>query len=113
MPKHDPTAAEMYASNKADAWVYDVYGQRPFTRTGIEAVIRSAFADGAASAMSKGTLTVKQREAVLDVLNERIAGGVDDLRDALGLSKREAGDMMRILERVTNKLMGPGASDES
>lgn len=49
-------------------------------------------------------LTQRQCDAVVDVLNERIAGGTDDLRDALGLTNKAAAEMMRILDRVLNKL---------
>ena len=52
----------------------------------------------------KITLTDRQADAVIDVLNERIAGGTDDLRDALGLTNKAANEMMRILDRVLHKL---------
>ena len=52
----------------------------------------------------KITLTDRQADAVIDVLNERIAGGADDLRDALGLTNKAANEMMRILDRVLHKL---------
>lgn len=55
------------------------------------------------------TLTERQRDAIADVLNERLAGGVDDLRDALGISNKEAKAMWIILERVQKKLyLGDG-----
>ena len=49
-------------------------------------------------------LTRLEWKAVQDVLNERIAGGAWDLRDALALTDREAVAMMRRLERVAGKL---------
>jgi hypothetical protein len=52
----------------------------------------------------KKPLTKFERQAVLSILNERLAGGVDDLRDALGLSKAEAARYFAALERVSKKL---------
>src|ERR1700722_11852324 len=101
-----PTPAELYANEKAGEWLYDEKGYCPFARHKLELLLRLAFEAGAASVVKTSALTPKQQEAVLDVLNERIAGGVDDLRDALGLEPKEAREMMRILERVTNKLAG-------
>lgn len=49
-------------------------------------------------------LTKKEKEAVIDVLNERLAGGPDDLRDALGISIEDAQRMMTRLENVISKL---------
>ena len=53
-------------------------------------------------AMSR--LTKLEKSAVVDVLNERIAGGVEDLRDALGISEKDAEKMMDRLESVVTKL---------
>ena len=53
-------------------------------------------------AMSR--LTKLEKSAVVDVLNERIAGGVEDLRDALGISEKDAEKMMDRLESVITKL---------
>jgi hypothetical protein len=50
-------------------------------------------------------LTPFQRDALLSVVNERIAGGVGDLRDALGLDDRQADRTMAALERVVDKLL--------
>jgi hypothetical protein len=49
-------------------------------------------------------LTKKEKLAIIDVLNERMAGGVEDLRDALGISLKEAEQMMTRLERAAVKL---------
>jgi len=49
-------------------------------------------------------LTKAEKDAVLDVLNERVAGGTEDLRDALGISDKEADQMMARLENVIRKL---------
>lgn len=49
-------------------------------------------------------LTPKELDAVIDVLNERIAGGEDDLRDALGLTTAESKLVMNRLERALDKL---------
>lgn len=101
----DLNPAQTYATTKANEWLYDADGRCPFTRVRLESVIISAFQAGEASALSKGALTAKQREAVCTVLDERIAGGVDDLRDALGLpNKAAASEMIRMLERAANKL---------
>lgn len=102
MPKHDyPTE---YAIEKAGEWLYDKDGYCPFTRHKLESLLRLAFEAGATSIKKTAALTPNQREAVVAVLDERLAGGQDDLRDALGLTHREAGDMVRTLQRVRNKL---------
>ncbi len=49
-------------------------------------------------------LTQREREAVIDVLNEALAGGADDLRDALGLSERDADQMFSRVESARDKL---------
>ena len=49
-------------------------------------------------------LTKLEKSAVVDVLNERIAGGADDLRDAMGISEKAAEKMMERLESATEKL---------
>jgi hypothetical protein len=50
-------------------------------------------------------LTKAEREAVVDVLNERLAGGTDDLADALGIEDEdEAAKMMERLRSARNKL---------
>ena len=49
-------------------------------------------------------LTKLEIDAILDVLNERIAGGSEDLRDALGITEKEAEQMMTRLERAAEKL---------
>ncbi len=49
-------------------------------------------------------LTKKEKEAVIDVLNERMSGGSEDLRDALGISLKDAERMMTRLENVVTKL---------
>lgn len=98
-----PTPAELYAQEKAGEWLYDKDGYCPFARHKLEFLLRLAHEAGAAGVTKTSALTPLQRTAVLDVLNERIAGGVDDLRDALGLEPKEAREMMRILERVRTK----------
>lgn len=54
-------------------------------------------------------LTKREKEAVIDVLNEKLAGGAEDLRDALGISLAEAEKMMTRLERAVQKLLGRSA----
>ena len=54
--------------------------------------------------MGYNRLTKLEIDAVLDVLNERIAGGSEDLRDALGITEKEAEQMMTRLERAAEKL---------
>ena len=49
-------------------------------------------------------LTRKEKDAVIDVLNERLAGGTSDLKDALGISEKDAERMMVRLENVVRKL---------
>jgi hypothetical protein len=44
-----PTAAEIYAHEHADGWVYDEQGYCPFTRARLETGLRLAFEAGAAS----------------------------------------------------------------
>lgn len=51
-------------------------------------------------------LTRLEKEAVIDVINERLAGGAEDLRDAMGISLAEAEKMMTRLERAVQKLLG-------
>ena len=51
-------------------------------------------------------LTKLEKSAVVDALNERIAGGPEDLRDALGLSQKDAEKMMERLESAVTKLSG-------
>lgn len=99
-----PTPAEIYAQEKAGDWLYDKDGYCPFARHKLELLLRLAHEAGAASVKKTSALTPKQQDAILDVINERIAGGVDDLRDALGMETKEASEMMRILERVRTKL---------
>lgn len=52
----------------------------------------------------KDKLTEYERKCVLGVLHERLAGGVEDLRDALGLSNAEAARMWAALKRAVEKL---------
>lgn len=52
----------------------------------------------------KITLTERQGEAVIDVLNERMAGGIDDLKDALGLSQKQANATWAALGRALVKI---------
>lgn len=99
-----PTPAEIYAQQKADEWLYDDKGYCPFARHKLEFLLRLAHEAGAAGVKKTSALTPKQQDAILDVLNERIAGGVDDIRDALGLEPKDAREMMRVLERVVSKL---------
>lgn len=54
--------------------------------------------------MIENKLTEYECRCVIDVLNERFAGGVDDLRDALGLTNREAARAWSALERALKKL---------
>ena len=49
-------------------------------------------------------LTKAEREAVVAVLLERVAGSTQDLRDAIGLTNRQAITMMHALERALDKL---------
>lgn len=106
MPKNNGISpAEAYASKKASEWVYDSHGYCSFTAGRFAGVIRQAYADGAASVMSTASLTPQQREAIVTVLNKCIAGGTSDLRDALGQTNAEAASMMRILNRVVEKLV--------
>jgi predicted transcriptional regulator len=49
-------------------------------------------------------LTKAEKEAVLDILHERLAGGTEDLKDALGISEKEADKMMERLNNVVLKL---------
>jgi hypothetical protein len=52
-------------------------------------------------------LTKKERDAVVDVLNEKLAGDAEDLRDALGLETVEAGEaMLALLDSAMLKLTG-------
>ena len=44
-----PTAAEIYAHEHADGWVYDEQGYCPFTRARLETGLRLAFEAGAAT----------------------------------------------------------------
>jgi len=50
-------------------------------------------------------LTKLEKEAVVDVLNERLAGGAEDLRDALGLTMKEAERMTERLQSALEKLI--------
>lgn len=101
-----PTPAELYAHEKSGEWLYDAQGYCPFARHKLEFLLRLAHEAGAAGVTKTSALTPKQREAVVAILNERLAGGTEDLRDALGMTNKEAADMMRVLERVTVKLSG-------
>ena len=49
-------------------------------------------------------LTKREIDAILDVLNEREAGGIEDLRDALGITDKEAELMMKTLNSAATKL---------
>ena len=49
-------------------------------------------------------LTKAEWDAVRAITAERLAGGTDDLRDALGCDDKTAAAMMRCLERVHEKL---------
>lgn len=110
MPKHD--YPEEYAIEKSGEWLYDKDGYCPFSRHKLAELLRVAFESGAASIKKTAALTPNQREAVVAVIDERLAGGQDDLRDALGLTQREAGDMFRTLERVRNKLASKEGAQE-
>ena len=52
-------------------------------------------------------LTKLEREAIVEVLEERIAAGTEDLADALGLEDDEAEKMMQRLQSARTKLKGP------
>jgi hypothetical protein len=54
-------------------------------------------------------LTNLEKKAVLAVLLERIAGGTEDLKDALGLTEEEADRMMDLLDSAAEKLTEGGA----
>jgi hypothetical protein len=49
-------------------------------------------------------LTEYEIKCTIHVLNERLAGGPDDLRDALGVSNSEAARMYAALNRAVTKL---------
>ena len=49
-------------------------------------------------------LTKLEVAAVVDVLNERLAGGTEDLKDALGITEQEADRMMERLYNAKHKL---------
>jgi hypothetical protein len=51
-------------------------------------------------------LTKRETEAVVSVLNERLTGGWENLRDALGLEPYVAEQMMDVLEGALTKLEG-------
>jgi len=91
----------MYASDKAGAWVYDPQGYCPFTSVRLEGVIRRAYEDGAASAMSTGRLTAGQREVLAGVLSEQIATLTNSTH---GTPSRDSVAKAKVLERVLNKL---------
>lgn len=103
MPKHD--YPEEYAKEKAGDWLYDKDGYCPFTRFRLESLLSAAFIAGAASIKKTASLTPNQQDALVAVLNERISCGVGVIKSSLGLTDREAKDMMRVLERVRNKLI--------
>jgi hypothetical protein len=54
--------------------------------------------------LTSNRLTAYEIKCVLDVLHEKLAGGQDDLRDALGVSNSEAARMCSALERAVEKL---------
>lgn len=61
-------------------------------------------------------LTRRQTEVLLSVVNERLAGGVDDYRDAFGLSDSAAAREFSILERIGRLVMaspGRGAGHQA
>jgi hypothetical protein len=49
-------------------------------------------------------LTKNEIRAIVDILNERLAGGVDDLGDALGMEDDEAERVMQYAESALGKL---------
>ena len=49
-------------------------------------------------------LSTAEREAVLAVLDERIAAGADDLADALGLEPEEGQELLEALQSARHKL---------
>lgn len=51
-------------------------------------------------------LTRKEKEAVCEILQERLAGCPEDLANALGCSEKEAETMWRRLVSAADKLAG-------
>ena len=49
-------------------------------------------------------LTRREKEATLDAVNHMLAGGAQDLADALGMALDAAEHMVARLERVAEKL---------
>ncbi len=49
-------------------------------------------------------LTKAEMDAVCRLLDERLAGGADDLKDALGCSIREAEKLIKLASSATTKL---------
>jgi hypothetical protein len=55
--------------------------------------------------MAVKRLTKKEKEAIVAVLHERLAGSAMDMRDALGLASEEAAEnMMAELQSAVTKL---------
>jgi len=106
MPKLDPTTrAQQYAEEQAGNWVFDSdTGYCPFTRTRLEGVILRAHQDGAASAMKTGSLTALQQQSVLLILKQRLSSDEYDLAREFGMTLRDAKEMLRVLQRVADKL---------
>ncbi len=49
-------------------------------------------------------LSKAEKEAIIDVLNEKLAGGANDLRDSLGISNDQAAKLMRHLDSACTKI---------
>jgi hypothetical protein len=49
-------------------------------------------------------LTKEEIRALIDIVNERLAGGDEDMRDALGVSLEEAERISEAAERAISKL---------
>lgn len=49
-------------------------------------------------------LTKLEKKALVDIINERIAGGHEELRDSFGITDKEAEAMMKRLESALIKL---------